>query len=348
MRRQHLDPPDATRAADVVRRLCGVQAQVASAAALAVAVRQSEPSIEALPAAVSRRTLVRTWAMRGTLHVLPADAAASYLSLLASARIWEKKAWRKAFLSAAKMEKLTEAVTAALADGSELDRDELVAAVAEHSGDRALAEQIRSGWSAVLKPLAWQGLLCNGTARGARVTFAAPASRIRGWSGLPDPDEAARRVVPAYLAAYGPATLANFDQWLMRGATPKGQLRGWFAELGDAIAEVDVEGTPAYLRAEDVDGVAAAKPSTAVRLLPGFDQYVLGPGTGDQNVVPPQHRAEVSRTAGWISPVVVSGGRVAGTWKANGEIAVDLFGDRVPARRLAGEVARVRPLVRTG
>jgi hypothetical protein len=70
----------------VVRRLCGVQAQVASAAALAVAVRQAKPHTTALSRAVSRRSLVRTWAMRGTLHVLAADEAASYLSLLASAR----------------------------------------------------------------------------------------------------------------------------------------------------------------------------------------------------------------------------------------------------------------------
>jgi hypothetical protein len=142
--------------------------------------------------------------------------------------------------------------------------------------------------------------------------------------------------------------LANFDQWLLRGATPKAQLRRWFAELGDGIAEVDVEGTTAYLRAGDVDDVAAAKPSTAVRLLPGFDQYVLGPGSGDPNVVPPPHRPAVSRAAGWISPVVVSRGRVAGTWKADDEIAVDLFDGRVPAGRLAGQVARVQRLVRTG
>ena len=347
MRRQHLDPPDGARAVDVVRRLCGVQAQVTSASALAVAVRQSDPSTEALQAAVSRRSLVRTWAMRGTLHVLPAADAASYLALLASARIWEKKSWQKAFLPEAGMARLAEAVSAALADGAELDREELVAAVSQHSGDQALAEQIRSSWSAVLKPLAWQGLLCNGTARGTRVTFTSPAARVRGWPGLPDPDEAAGRVILAYLGAYGPATPANFDQWLLRGATPKARLRGWFAELGHAVTEVDVEGTTAYLRAEDVDEVAATKRSTAVRLLPAFDQYVLGPGTSDPNVVPQAHRADVSRAAGWISPVVVSRGRVAGTWKADDEIEVDLFEARVPTAKLATEVARLRRL-RTG
>ena len=345
MRRHHLDPPDGDRAVDVVRRLCGVQAQVTSAAALAVAVRQAEPGTTAVPEALSERSLVRTWAMRGTLHLLPADDAASYLALLASARTWEKAAWQKAFLPAARMARLTEAVSAALESGAELDRDELVAAVARHSADQDLAEQIRSSWSAALKPLAWQGLLCSGNPRGTRVTFAAPAARIPAWSGLPDPEEAAARVIPAYLGAHGPATVASFDQWLLRGATPKAALRRWFGDLGDSVAQVAVDGATAYLRAEDVDDVAAARPSTAVRLLPGFDQYVLGPGTSDPSVVPPAHRADVSRAAGWISPVVVSRGRVAGTWKANGDIAVDLFEEPVPAARLRAEVGRVRRLM---
>ena len=174
------------------------------------------------------------------------------------------------------------------------------------------------------------------------MTFTAPAARIPRWSGLPDPDEAAERVILSYLAAYGPATVASFDQWLLRGATP---LRRWFADLGDGVAQVDVDGTTAYLRAEDVDDVAAAKPSTAVRLLPGFDQYVLGPGTSDQNVVPSAHRADVGRAAGWISPVVVRRGRVAGTWKADREIAVDLFEEPVPAAALASEIGRVQRLI---
>jgi hypothetical protein len=45
------------------------------------------------------------------------------------------------------------------------------------------------------------------------------------------------------------------------------------------LAEVEIDGQPAHVLAEDVDELAAARPGNAVRLLPGFDQYVLGPGT---------------------------------------------------------------------
>lgn len=79
----------------------------------------------------------------------------------------------------------------------------------------------------------------------------------------------------------------------------------------------------------------------------GFDQWVLGPGTSDAAVVPPEHRSRVSRPAGWISPVLLVGGRVAGTWEHTDDgIRVDPFPDapaaapellRAEVERLAGQ-----------
>jgi hypothetical protein len=350
----HLDPPDGGTAVEIVRRLCGVQAQVASAAALAVAVRQAEPDPEATAAALADRSLVRTWAMRGTLHLLPADVAGAYLSLLAAGRTWHKGSWQKTFLSLDQMAELTAAVTTALAPGEPLTREELVAAIAEHAGGEHFAEHVASGWSAVLKPLAWQGLLCQGPSSGNRVTFIRPDAWSPAWTGLPEPDAAAQVVVPAYLSVHGPATPETFDQWLTRGVSPKAALRRWFADLTDRgeITPVDIEGTTAYVTTSDVDSLAAAEPSPAVRLLPGFDQYVLGPGTSDPRVVPAAHRGDVSRAAGWIAPVVVVAGRVAGTWRADagGRPEVEVFGDRkLPAlarKLLTAETSRIAALTK--
>jgi hypothetical protein len=85
-----------------------------------------------------------------------------------------------------------------------------------------------------------------------------------------------------------------------------------------------------------------------VRLLPGFDQYVLGPGTDDGRVVPASRRAAVSRQSGWISPVVVVGGVVCGTW----ELDVDLvriawFGEAgtPPRKALRAELVRLSSIL---
>ena len=85
-----------------------------------------------------------------------------------------------------------------------------------------------------------------------------------------------------------------------------------------------------------------------MRLLPGFDQYVLGPGTADGHVVPTARRAAVSRQAGWISPVVVAGGVVSGTWELDGDqVRVAWFGEagKPPRRALDAEVLRLSELL---
>jgi hypothetical protein len=78
-----------------------------------------------------------------------------------------------------------------------------------------------------------------------------------------------------------------------------------------------------------------------VRLLPAYDQWVLGPGTADPHVVPPAHREPVSRGAA----VVIVDGVVAGTWtRSRTRIAIDWFEDR----RAAGETELRREMDRMG
>jgi Winged helix DNA-binding domain len=347
LRRQFLLADAGSSALDVVRRLAGVQAQVMSAAEQAVAVRTRPSRPGALAVGLSGGELVRTWAMRGTLHVLPVEELGTYLAPLAAARTWEKGSWQKTFLDAAGMRALTDAARELLDDGAVLTREELTDAVMARAGDPGLAEHLRSGWGAVLKPLAWQGLLVQGPPREGRITFTTPAS-LPGWKGLPPLEEAGPAVVLAYLGAYGPAGPAALDDWLLRGATPKKVLRGWFADLAarGLLVEVSVEGEPLWARAADADELTAARPDTSTRLLPAFDQYVLGPGTKDPHMLDPRYRAEVSRAAGWIAPVVIHAGRVAGTWEAaDGAVRVRLFGDAPPIdpAELAREAAELNP-----
>ncbi|MFG2824108.1 winged helix DNA-binding domain-containing protein [Kitasatospora sp. NPDC048365] len=345
LRRQGLVPRGGGGVAEVVRRLCGVQAQVASAAELAVAVRQEAPRPGAVAAALADRTVVRTWAMRGTLHLMDPGDLPSYLSLISAARTWEKPSWQRTFgVTPDRMAALGDAVEELLSAGP-LSRAELTEALVARPAFADLREQLTSGWGTVLKPLAWTGRLCNGPGEGNRAGFAAPRTWIAGWLGtLPEPEQAAHTVLPAYLGAHGPATAESFDAWLLRGASRKARLRGWFAALGDRLAEVSVDGEPRRMLAEDVAELAATQPSEEVVLLPGFDQYVLGTGTSDARLLAPERRSEVSRAAGWISPVVVHGGRVAGVWEFDGDVVdVRLFAEHgaLPAGALEAAAERL-------
>jgi hypothetical protein len=351
MQRHLLDPIGTVPVARVVRCLCGVQAQVASSAELAVRVRRQASRPGEVGRAVSEGHLIKTWAMRGALHLLTPEEGGAFLSLMAAGRSWERPSWQRYFgVTTKKMDALRSAVRESL-DGTVLTREELVAAVIARRGLGHVGEALRSGWGTLLKPLAWQGDLCYGPSRGNRVTFMLPEAASSHWAGVPDPDEAAPMAIAAYFGAYGPATIDAFGNWLAGGWFGKRQLRTWFGALGDRLAEVEVDGERAHVLAEDFDELASARPTTAVRLLPGFDQYVLGPGTGDGHVVPTARRAAVSKQSGWISPVVVAGGVVCGTWELDGErVGVAWFREagKPPRNALQEEVARLSSILDRG
>ncbi|MFB4265466.1 winged helix DNA-binding domain-containing protein [Nonomuraea sp. GTA35] len=347
--RQFVSAADGAGAVAVARRLCGVQAQVASSARLAVAVRSARPDPGEIDRALwSDRTLVKTWLMRGgTLHLVPSDQLADYCAALSTLRFWEKGSWQRGHgVTAGEIAAIIEAVPAALGERA-LTREELVDAVVAQTGDTHLREALTSGWGALLKPLSRLGELCYGPPREGKVTFTTPRSWIPGWPGsLPPQEEAGVRLVRAFLGAHGPATPQMFDAWLFGGTAPKAVLKGWFRELAPELTEVETDdGATLTALTAHLDSLAGTAPSAAVHLLPGFDQYILGAPRDLAPLLPPELKARVSRQAGWISPVVVHEGRVAGVWEAKGgDITLDLAAP-VPPAPLDAAVSRMRELL---
>src|SRR4051794_3598306 len=138
---------------------------------------------------------VKTWAMRGTLHLLRPTDAGAYLSLVETTRFWLKPSWQRVSgVTPRQIDELTEKV-AVLLDAALLSRDELVTQIVADKRFSGLEERLRSGWGQVLKPLAWRGVLCHGPNQGNKVTFTLPASRFPNWGKMPDPDEAAPAVI---------------------------------------------------------------------------------------------------------------------------------------------------------
>ena len=348
MERQLLDPIGSRSVTDVVRRLGGVQSQVASSAELAVRVRRRSSRPGDIDRALAKGDLIKTWAMRGTLHLMTPEDAGAFLSLLAAGRSWEAPSWQKWFgVGPTEIEELRAAARDAM-DGRALTRQELAAEVTKRRGLEHIGEALASKWGTLLKPLAWQGDLCLGPPQGSRATFMRPDQASARWAGVLDPDDAAPTAILAYLGAYGPSTVAGFSNFISRGRVSKRSLRSWFAALADRVAAVDVDGTMEFVRAEDLDAVAAARPSKAIRLLPGFDQWVLGPGTDDPRIVPAARRSAVSRQAGWISPVVLAGGAVAGTWELDDDtVRIAWFREagKPPPKLIAAEVDRLSTII---
>ena len=155
-----------------------------------------------------------------------------------------------------------------------------------------------------------------------------------------------------FLAAYGPATLKELLRWW--GVARVSVMRPVIERLGDAVIEVEVDGTHAYIRTADLPSIEATRPTNgSVRLVGGFDPFIVGAGLREQ-LIPAKHLKRVSRTAGWISPVVLVDGVAAAVWDARRTasslaITIEPFAEPSPRLRAsiesaAAEVGRVQGL----
>ena len=273
-------------------------------------------------------SLIKTFAFRGATHLMTPEEGSAYLALRAASRMWERKSWQSYYgLTSSDWPVFRQTVREALDDGP-LTHDELGAAITARPDYRHLDSVFAEGAYTLLKPLAWQGDLCFGPPRDGRATFQRLDTNPC-WPGLPELDDAGMRAAAAYLRTYGPATADRIHYWLGEGlGAGRRRIQSWITALGDRLAVVELEGEPTYVMDEDLEGLSAATATTALRLLPGHDQWVLGPGTADAHVVPPSRRALVTRGAN----LVTTGGVVSGTWAVNGDqVTVAWFAEAGPA-----------------
>lgn len=315
MRQQGLaERVPADRALDVVSRLCGLHAQVMSSAELTLWARVDGLERDAVRRALwDDRTLVKTWAMRGTLHLLRADEYPVWQGALGSYRHYLKPSWLKAFGTDEEgLDRLVDAVSEAL-EGELLTREELARAVAESSGSEDLGAKLADSWGAFLKPASFRGGLCFAPDAGRNVRFTRPDTWIGSWEPV-DPGEANAEVLRRYLAVHGPARREDFARWW---AVSPAQAGKRIAALGDEVAPVDVEGTSAWMLAAEVPRARAraTRPARTVSLLPAFDQWVIGASRDEPALIAGDNKGRVYRRQGWISPVLLVNGRMDGVWR---------------------------------
>ena len=294
----------------VVGDMGGVQAQLMAAAQMSLWARVQDLTPQDVESALwTARTLVKAWCLRGTVHLLPAQELPVYTAAVQRSAIQATQRWMASSgVGPDQMAIMTQAIAEALSSVP-LTRRQLAEQVVAMLGAQA-RPWIEHSWGGVVKQACLQGLLCFGPNHGQEITFVRREHWLPGLADLPVA-EAETALLRRYLQSYGPATLPDFAAWtgmLVSDVLPVRQ------RLGDEVAEVDIEGKKALLLRQDLAAIQAMPAADqTVRLLPSFDAYLLG-HRDKGHLVDEAHYKLVYRKAGWLSPVVLVGGRVAGIW----------------------------------
>lgn len=293
-------------AAAVVREIVAVQAQDTIAAALSIRARTVGVDREAVRRALEeQRSIVRIWAMRGTLHVVAAEDAAWLNDLFAAGTLrGTHRRLGQLGVPEADRPRAVTVIRAALADHGPLTRPELMEHVA-----RVGIETAGQAAAHLTALAALEGHVCFGPECDGK-----PAFVLRDdWLGpdLPrlERDEALRELARRYARGYAPASADDFAAW--SGLTLRDARAGCTA-VDPHVAHGDAPDPP------------------VVRLLPAFDTYLLGYRTRDL-AVPREHASRVWPGGGIIRPTVVANGLVVGTWaRARDGVAVEPFSQAPP------------------
>jgi hypothetical protein len=323
----------------VVAALCGVQAQDLPAARLAIRVRSSgltDAGVEA--ERVQGRSFIRTWAMRGTLHLVAAEDWEWLRSLTAPKSI-RSNARRSSELGLDEgiYRRALQVTEKALAGGAQLTRAEWTKALA---GRRIDAAGQRAPY--LLARASAEGLICEGPVRGGKPTYVL----LHEWLGARPPAPADRgdallRLVHRYLAAFGPATPDDLAAWSGLGIT---ECRAAFGRADPDLVGVSIGGRPAWT----TSGIGApAARSSGVRLLPSYDAFLLG--YRDRTLhLDPEHASKVNAGGGIVRPVILAGGRAQATWQLRRKgkraaIEVTPFepATKLPGAKIAAEAADI-------
>jgi uncharacterized protein YcaQ len=293
---------------DVCRDIAGAQAQVMSAAEQQLWTRRQQSTRAEIHAALwQKRVLVKTTCMRRTLHLLAAEDFPLYMTALKSSSM-ETMYSHLARLGGGPKHAATmiAAVMEALADGPKTQQ-ELIAR-AKSAATPAMRKWLQYSWSA-LRPAIIEALIVYGPPRGNEVTFV----RVDQWLPRPrqiDEEDARRELVRRFLAAFGPATVRDFMKW---SGIKAAEARRTWTSLEDEFATVSVDGAVQSVLRRDLPALADHAPDGSLRLLPSFDPFLLAHATKN-HLIDTRHYKRVYRNAGWITPVVLIGGRVAGIW----------------------------------
>src|SRR2546426_2131422 len=279
----------ASALAQVAGDMAGAQAQVLSAAQISLWARIRGLSVDDVENALWRdRTLVKSWCIRGALHIIPSKDFAVFVR--GGAR---RNARSTAWLVRARMPiEAVDRLVEAMRDGLDrpLTRSEIAERITASLGIESV-EKSHRGWGGASTATGFRiggkmlsldgivflaclrGLACFGPARGAQATFVRPGKWLPDWNDLPV-EKAELELLRRYLRAHGPATVRDFALWTYMTAPDSREIWG---RLEPEMAPVHADGRIGWVLREDLPALRRVEAHEPLHPPPPALHSVLPP-----------------------------------------------------------------------
>jgi hypothetical protein len=291
----------------IARAIGAAQAQSFDAARHQLRVRSTGLTAGAVDRAFGQeRSVVRTWLMRGTLHLCAVDDLRWMLDVLGPTNNWIDATRRAGLgLDDATCRRGVALLRKALAHGPVARRQLRERVVAAGLIDEPVGQWLIH----LLFHAATIGVICCGPRLGRDDSFVLLDDWVPASDG-PRGEAALVELARRYLAAYGPASVADFAAW---SGLPSGLAKVGMAGIGAGMVAFP-GAIPGLWTLGPVAGEARSS-RPVVRLLGHFDTFLLGyrrrEHIGDAAAEAWIHQGG----GGWIRPVVCVDGWIAGGWR---------------------------------
>lgn len=289
---QHLTRPADSLA--VAADVCGLQAQFLGAACHGLRIRGGSGTAG----------LVKTWTLRGTMHLIPANDLPLYLPRCGTAEDVCDSPWYRWLcehghpLSPARARHFALLIVDGIAHGT-AEREALRALCRDDGMTAEEEAHVFHSWGGTIAELAQAGVVCFEVCQKKIYRLCPPFAPLA-------PEEAQIALARRYFTHFGPATLRDASAFF---GVPQRQVKAWLARL--PVEAFICQGREYFHL--PLAGDVPVMPRCL--FLAGFDQLMMGYRKEDNPFLPAEHVRRVFSRAGIIFPPLLVDGRVVGLWK---------------------------------
>lgn len=290
-------------AEEAVSHFGGMQGQDLPGVKWSLARRMAgEPNLQDINRAFDSGEIVRTWPMRGTLHVVPSKDIKWMLSLTSPRNLKGSATRRKNLeLDEVTLNRCADIIIEVLQGNNLLTREELYDAIERHG----ISTSGQRGYH-ILYNLSLKGIICFGGIRGIDQSVSLVDEWVRGPNNL-ETDEALGELAKRYFTSHGPATIQDYIWW--SGLTSGEAKKGLEIVKGN-LRNVSINGKEYWTSQNEITEYGKSE-----IVLSGFDEYMLG-YKDRSDTLPIKYSNQVCPgNNGVFIPTLILNGDVVGTWK---------------------------------